>query len=176
MWKVFVEIKKHLLTLPRSQRDAIISEVRQRSGIRDMGSLARGMLTWDEVRQMHKKGIDFGSHTISHPSLPYIPIEEARKEIFHSKKVIENHLDAPIVHFSYPNPGNLKNVTPEIIEIVKSAGYISGTTSEKGCIQKGDNLLTLKRIGIYYNLDSLQDFYFKIEKDFLLPSWMKRYM
>ena len=173
---VFADIKKHVLTLPRSQRDTIVAEVCQRSGIKKMGSLTRGMLTWDEVRQMHKDEIDFGSHTISHPSLPFIPLEEAEKEISLSKEIIEDHLNNSVIHFSYPNPGNLENVTPEIVELVKAAGYISATTSDKGCVQKGENLLTLKRKGIYHNLGSLTDFYFEIEKNIVLPLWILRYV
>jgi peptidoglycan/xylan/chitin deacetylase (PgdA/CDA1 family) len=173
---VYGEIKKHLITLPRIERESIISEIKRHSGIQDMNPLKRTMLTWNEVRQMCRDGIDFGSHTLSHPSLPYVPREEAKQEILHSKEVIENQINEPVVHFSYPNPGDFDNVNTDIMQLVKRADYASATTSEKGYVTYGDNLLELKRKGIYYNLSTLTDFYFEIEKELFLPSWMQHRM
>ena len=78
------------------------------------------MLTWDEIREMHSSGlISFGSHTLSHSILTKVSKEKAQKEIYDSKKDIEEHLGEKLSYFSYPN--GQYNLTIE--NIVKSAGY-----------------------------------------------------
>ena len=61
-------------------------------------------LDWDQVRHMHNSGlVTFGAHTHTHPILPMCSDETARREIVESKTIIEQQLDSPCHHFSYPN-------------------------------------------------------------------------
>jgi peptidoglycan/xylan/chitin deacetylase (PgdA/CDA1 family) len=39
------------------------------------------MLTWDELREMHRLGMTIGAHTVTHPNLPSAGLEDAREEI-----------------------------------------------------------------------------------------------
>jgi peptidoglycan/xylan/chitin deacetylase (PgdA/CDA1 family) len=59
-------------------------------------------LTWTQVRELKKVGIEFGSHTVSHPQLWKLSKKEIHKEVLVSKQTIEDQLGSRIELFSYP--------------------------------------------------------------------------
>ena len=62
----------------------------------------RTMLSWNEIREMHRYGIDFGAHTLTHPDLTRLANPQLESEIYDSKAIIEDALGAHISSFSYP--------------------------------------------------------------------------
>lgn len=60
------------------------------------------MLTWRDIREMHRWGITFGAHTLTHPDLPRLSLDRAKAETCDSKAVIEDTLGAPVTCFAYP--------------------------------------------------------------------------
>lgn len=60
------------------------------------------MLTWDQVLEMSRNGIDFGAHTVTHPSLPSLSPDDCEKEALESKKAIEERIQKPVISFAYP--------------------------------------------------------------------------
>jgi peptidoglycan/xylan/chitin deacetylase (PgdA/CDA1 family) len=52
----------------------------------------RSMLSWREIREMSKIGIQFGAHTLTHPDLTRLPVDRVATEICRSKAVIEDAL------------------------------------------------------------------------------------
>lgn len=62
------------------------------------------MLREPEIREMHASGIEFGSHTCSHPDdLTTLPRAEVVRELAESKRRIESLLQAECISFSYPH-------------------------------------------------------------------------
>jgi peptidoglycan/xylan/chitin deacetylase (PgdA/CDA1 family) len=61
------------------------------------------MLNWDQVREMRRRGITFGSHTVHHPFMNRLPLEDARRELIESKRVIEERLGERVHHFCFPH-------------------------------------------------------------------------
>ena len=86
------------------------------------------MLTWDDVKIMHKHGISFGSHTVNHPILSRLRMEKARCEIYDSKRIIEEKLGSTVTTFAYPG-GKKEDFSEEIKEIVGDAGYTCALTA-----------------------------------------------
>ena len=123
---------------------------------------------------MRRGGMTFGSHTLSHPSLPYIPDEEAWREISRSKAIIEQQLDEPALHFCYPNPTGKKNFNQRLTTMLREAGYESAVTSQNGYVVPGDGVLELRRKGINRQHGALSDFYFQIEEDAIRDAWKRR--
>lgn len=79
------------------------------------------MVSWDQVREMHQNGIEFGGHTMNHPILTRIPLERAREEIFGSKARVEAELGKEILGFAYPN-GLEDNYNEDIQRMAEEAG------------------------------------------------------
>ena len=86
-------------------------------------------MTWEEVREVSHNGIEIGSHTINHPILNQVSKEEARREIFESKSILENGLRAQVDTFCYPN-GRIADLNDEIVRYVEEAGYIGAVSIE----------------------------------------------
>jgi peptidoglycan/xylan/chitin deacetylase (PgdA/CDA1 family) len=59
-------------------------------------------LNWDQIVEMSKAGISFGSHTCSHLNLKFVSLEVAREELAKSKEVIEDNIKARVACFAYP--------------------------------------------------------------------------
>lgn len=79
-----------------------------------------GFLGWREIRELADSGITIGSHSHTHCWLPEIRDESwLRREIFESKKIIEDQIRKEVRHFSYPVGG----VNPRVADLVRKAGY-----------------------------------------------------
>lgn len=89
------------------------------------------MINWDQVREMFHNRIEFGGHTISHPILTRIPLDQVRTEIEGSKLKIEQELGQSIFSFAYPN-GMQTDLNTEIQKIVTNAGYKAAFTLQNG--------------------------------------------
>jgi len=67
-------------------------------------------LSWIEVEEMIKNGMEIGSHSISHCNLLHIKTDETypeyleriRREIFLSKSILERKTNSPVNSFAYP--------------------------------------------------------------------------
>lgn len=104
------------------------------------------MLTWKELKEISQCNyIEIGSHSVNHYRFNSISNNEIRYEVMKSKEIIENNIDKPVFHFSYPKGYTNR----EIIEIVKGAGYKTAVTSDHGYVKTGDDFYALKRIWIH---------------------------
>jgi peptidoglycan/xylan/chitin deacetylase (PgdA/CDA1 family) len=73
---------------------------------------------------MSDHGVTFGAHTVSHPLLPTLAVQEVKEEIAESKKAIEERTGRAASSFAYPYGG--KNSTNSaLLEIVKKIGFES---------------------------------------------------
>lgn len=100
-----------------------------------------------------KDAFDLQAHTMSHPCLPRCTSEEAREEIFHSKKVLEQDYGLKINAIAYPNG----DYSDRDLALVKEAGYSCGVTVDFGYNTLDTDLFRLKRLSVNdtSNLDEL---------------------
>lgn len=89
------------------------------------------MLSWGQVREMRRNGIEFGGHTMNHPILTRVPLEKAKEEIVGSKARVEQELGEKILGFAYPN-GLTGDFNAEIERAVAEAGYGAAFTLLNG--------------------------------------------
>jgi peptidoglycan/xylan/chitin deacetylase (PgdA/CDA1 family) len=122
-------------------------------------SLQGGRLGWKEIKIMRASGlITFGSHCLGPQPLLDIKSEsQIKKEIFDSKKILENNLGSEVAMFSYP--GGRFNA--RIRQLVKEAGYKLAVATSSGRKYPSDDVLALKRIRIAESAANL--FIFRIQ-------------
>jgi peptidoglycan/xylan/chitin deacetylase (PgdA/CDA1 family) len=107
-------------------------------------------LTWAEIRQMRKAGIEFGSHTVNHAELVKLPLPEVERELVQSKAELEQQLAEPALNFAYPyafpqcNAPFARNLRALLIK----AGYACCLTTEIGRVKSDDDPFRLKRLPI----------------------------
>jgi peptidoglycan/xylan/chitin deacetylase (PgdA/CDA1 family) len=89
--------------------------------LEDEESRSLPMLTWSQLREIAKTGIEIGAHTMSHPPLDTVRPSRARIEIVQSKRPLEDGLGSAVESFAYPY-GYLSNA---VRDLVVAAGYAS---------------------------------------------------
>ena len=111
---------------------------------------SRDCLTWSEVSELHSAGIEFGSHTVTHPKLIEADWPQIGAELRDSKAAIEQRLRSTVTAFAYPYafPQAQRDFVPRFCQTLKKAGYESCATTEVGRVRPGDSLLSLKRLPI----------------------------
>jgi len=124
----------------------------------------RECLTWNEVRELHALGIQFGSHTENHQKLIQLSDSEISAEIKNSLFEIEQNLGTKIKQFCYPYAYPELNTAFRINfkSILNSFGIEYSTTTMIGTTKRDDDFLELKRIHIN-NTDDFSIFGAKLE-------------
>jgi peptidoglycan/xylan/chitin deacetylase (PgdA/CDA1 family) len=150
-------IIERLKGIQDGDKNSVIEELISISGVDIPSNLGKELiLSWAEVREMAKNGIDFGAHTVNHPILTRLPLEEARKEIIESKKCMEDELDRPVNAFSYPN-GGPTDFNEDIKKIIKDSGFFCAVTdAPPKLVVPGTDLYELGRIAPGWDLGTLQ--------------------
>jgi peptidoglycan/xylan/chitin deacetylase (PgdA/CDA1 family) len=140
-------ITERLKKLPEKRKAFIIEKLISISGVESpsQGTGKELILSWDEVREMNNHGITFGAHTVNHPILTNIPLEQAKWEIVQSKRDIKEKLGKEVTTFSYPNG----NFNPEIAQFVKESGFTCAVSAlPSKLISPNDSPYELSRIRV----------------------------
>jgi peptidoglycan/xylan/chitin deacetylase (PgdA/CDA1 family) len=110
----------------------------------------RACLTWSQVRELREAGIEFGSHTVTHPQLRALPAVEVERELRVSKEEIEDRLGGHATSFSYPyafpEPDRVFRQT--LRDIMAGAGYKSGVSTIIGTADASSDRLFLERLPV----------------------------
>jgi len=99
------------------------------------------LMTEPQLRECRNYGIEIGSHTKSHPRLTGLSPERLHDELQGSRQALEERLGVPVRHFCYP----YGDCNAAVVSAAADAGYVSGTTTQRGRVHVGDNPLELRR-------------------------------
>ena len=88
---------------------------------------SRKLMTPDQVRELQRHGVRFGSHSMTHPSMPTLDPDALWREVSESKKRLEDLLGEEVSTFAYPFGETNRRVRAAVIR----AGYkVAFTTTE----------------------------------------------
>jgi peptidoglycan/xylan/chitin deacetylase (PgdA/CDA1 family) len=113
------------------------------------------MMDWEQVRALKKAGHTIGGHTLSHPNVAQVSVDEARSEIAGCKQRLQEKLGAPVEHFSYPHPALNPHWSSQTLGITREAVFKSAVLTTYGSVRSGDDPLALKRMYTPPDLDQL---------------------
>jgi peptidoglycan/xylan/chitin deacetylase (PgdA/CDA1 family) len=113
-------------------------------------AINRACLTWSEVGELHAVGVEFGSHTVSHPGLVELTWPEIQSEISDSKSEIQARLGSPVTTFAHPYafPQEVSCYSRRFSKLLKAAGYDSGVTTQIGRAHPSDDRCVLRRLPV----------------------------
>jgi peptidoglycan/xylan/chitin deacetylase (PgdA/CDA1 family) len=99
---------------------------------------------------LHKAGIAFGSHTVTHPKLARLETSQIQFELMRSKELIENQVGEPAESFSYPYafPEADKEFRLSFRGVLERCGYKNGVSTSIGMAKAGDDVFFLRRIPV----------------------------
>ena len=110
----------------------------------------RECLTWQDVRELHKQGISFGSHTASHPKLHGLRWGDVQRELLKSRLQIEDELQSPATCFAYPYafPQEDRAFVLRFAKEVVDQGYRTAVTTVVGRAGLKSDPLRLERLPV----------------------------
>ncbi len=123
-------------------------------------------MNWSEINEMAESSlVEIGAHTVSHPRLTDVSIEEAIEQIRISKNVLEEKIGKSVRTFAYPF-GMTTDFSDKIISIVKQIGFESAPTAVHGFNDTSTDPFEIKRIVAGFDLPK-----FIVRLCVLYPLW-----
>ena len=100
-------------------------------------------LTWAQIEELARDGVDVESHTYTHPFLT--KSTDLDHELIDSKREIESHTHTPVRFLCYP----FGDYNAAVIDAATRAGYEAGLTTTRGPIAGETSPMELKRYLIH---------------------------
>jgi peptidoglycan/xylan/chitin deacetylase (PgdA/CDA1 family) len=129
-----------------SAQEELVARLEAELGVTTLALTRRLMMTWEQIRELHRQGHLIGAHTLTHPNLAHVPTDEMAREVAESKRRLEEVLKAPVRHFSYPAPILEPHWNEETVACTAGLGFTTAVTCRRGGVGVGDALLRLRRI------------------------------
>jgi peptidoglycan/xylan/chitin deacetylase (PgdA/CDA1 family) len=111
------------------------------------------LLDWSDLRRLRDDGVEFGSHSVSHPRLTGMSQMQVIREATRSQMELQRELGQTVLAFSYPY-GDLDEF---VRHWIGACGYTFGVTCRPGRATHQDRLLALPRIEVTSE-DTLETF------------------
>ena len=107
-------------------------------------------LTWSQARELQAAGVEFGSHTVSHPQLRTLRADGIRDELRGSKQTIEEKLGRPVRSFSCPYafPETDRQFKQTLRATLEEAGYQNGVSTILGSAGRRSDRFFLERLPV----------------------------
>lgn len=128
--------------LEPAQRRAFAHELSSRAEVVPPADL---MMTSGQVLELHRLGIEIGAHTVTHPILARLGVEEARHEVESGKRSLEALIGEPVRLFAYPNGKPGTDYGPQAVEIVREAGFSAAVSTAWGTCTAASDRFQLPR-------------------------------
>lgn len=136
----------------------IAAPIMQRHGIPSVAYVTTGFvgstsasgeryLTWDEVTQLPKAGVEVGSHAHTHRSMAQLSMREAIEEAQRSRQLLEQHLGATVRSFAYPF-GMRPDESAATARLLSDSGYSTVFIAQHGILRRGLDLARLPRVKV----------------------------
>jgi peptidoglycan/xylan/chitin deacetylase (PgdA/CDA1 family) len=134
-----------LKSKPYTEIDQVLQRLRVHQQQKRIDLELDTYMDWQQVNQMDKVNINFGSHGLSHRILTQIEQVEAKQEISESRRLLKEKIGTEVDTIAYPN-GNCNSV---IEKITDESGFRLGFTITRGYVAKDSNLMALPRVNIH---------------------------
>lgn len=130
---------KYLEPVPRQ---AAVQAIAARAGVPLPDDL---MMSSDQVRSLHRAGMQIGGHTVFHPILRSLDDGAARREIDEGRRHLQDITAAPVTLFAYPNGKLGQDYGPRDVELVRDCGFATAVTTNPGVSVANSDALQLPR-------------------------------
>jgi peptidoglycan/xylan/chitin deacetylase (PgdA/CDA1 family) len=120
-----VKLLKQLKLVPNARREQLLSAWHGAMGVAtssDPATLTTPM-NWDQVRAMAKGGVEFGSHTVTHPVLTRVERDEdVLAEMVNARLTLEAELGDKVLALAYPT-GGAGAYNDRVVDAARRSGH-----------------------------------------------------
>jgi len=109
------------------------------------GIMRRPVLDWQQVAELAQQGFELGAHSVSHPVLPDLAAEEAKREIADSRAELQQRTGQAVDFFAYP----YGRWSPAVRAVVQEH-YRGACSTGAGVVQPDADPFALPRVDVHY--------------------------
>ena len=103
-------------------------------------------MTWQNIQEIsHDSLMTIGAHTVTHPRLTSISLDQVKEEMVFSKNVLEEKLNTKVTTFAYPF-GTPCDYSTELGVLAKSVGFDSAVTVLQDFNTERTNPFEIRRV------------------------------
>jgi len=125
-----------------ARRAEIAAEIARRCGSAVPAAM---MMSTSQVRALHEAGMTLGAHTVNHPILAEIELQQAREEIVAGRARLQEISGAPVTLFAYPNGKPQRDYRREHADLVRALGFEAAVTTAWGAARANADLFQIPR-------------------------------
>jgi peptidoglycan/xylan/chitin deacetylase (PgdA/CDA1 family) len=133
----------HAKYLPTAARDDFVKATQRRLEV--SGSFPGLMMSSAQVRALHLAGMEIGGHTMAHPILTSIDLDECRLEIEGGRRRLQEITDSPVDLFAYPNGKPRQDYDQAHVALVRQLGFVAAVSTASGAASAEDDPHQLPR-------------------------------
>lgn len=147
--KAILRILRWVKQVPEATKNEFLNQLSDALEVKLPPDLAAGMhLTWEQIKEMDASGIEFGSHSLTHPILANVDEEQLKREVCDSKLAIEQQLGKEVLVVSYPD-GRQQNYNQKVQQCAATAGFRYGICYDEGpALEKDYDRFAIPRIHV----------------------------
>lgn len=143
--RLYRQLYERLHPLRLEVREAVLDQLRQWAGMTPLGRSSHRTVSTAELTALrHHKLIEIGAHTLTHPFLSILPVDQQEIEIQQSKAHLEDCLGQPVTSFSYPHG----SYTEETVSMVRRAGFECACSSLVSPVYQCSDRFLLPRVEV----------------------------
>ncbi len=133
-----------LWALPAPQMQSAVAEIERQLQARVSPALHAQRLDAGQIREMHRRGVEIGAHSVQHPNLALSSDDEVRAELQQSRDRLQQLVQSEIPGAAYPG-GRLRADT---VRIVEELGFGYAVSSHVGANFPPASMFELNRVGM----------------------------
>jgi peptidoglycan/xylan/chitin deacetylase (PgdA/CDA1 family) len=140
----YVAIYEMLLKLSDTEREKALEQLRTGATRYDDRRQHR-CLTENELRELGSGDlVEIGAHTLTHPVLAQLPLEQQAREIVGSKQRLEAVTGKDVTSFAYPF-GKRHHYNRQTVEAVRATGFVCACSNFGGLVNRSSDRFALPR-------------------------------
>ena len=105
---------------------------------------ASDSMDWPQLRELADGGMEIGSHSLTHPFMHELSLDEIRREFGESKRRLEDGIGRPVTLASLPRGSAVAGIGTVLADL----GYEAFCTSEPGIIDDSTDRFAIPRIAV----------------------------
>ncbi len=142
----YLALCNKLRPLPPGEQTSVIEHLCRWAGVSTESRSTHRAMTAGQLGQLASGGlIEVGAHTIDHPILATLSLEEQRRQICQSREDLQRWVGQPVQSFSYPY-GTRSSYTQATVDAVADAGFTCACSNFTGALSRGADPYQLPRM------------------------------